>query len=154
MTATREAKNKATGSSKRWRDFDSLEVALVFDTYSEEIQAKLMHLRQLIFDTANTIEGVGELQEALRWGEPSYLTTQSKSGSILHIDSKKPTEYAVYVHCQTDLIARFKELYPGQFEYDGNRGILFDKSDKVPDGKLSDFISMALTYHLDKKRRN
>ena len=136
-----------------WKEFDNLEVALVFDDYPAEVREKLMDLRQLILDTAGEIEGVGELEEALRWGEPSYLTTQSKSGSIVHIDSKKPAEYGIYVHCQTDIVARFKDLYPGQFEYDGNRGVLFDLDSRPPDAKLRDFISMALTYHLDKKKR-
>ena len=145
--------SRARDSNRKWKEFDSLEVAIVFDAYPELIRTNLMHLRELIFNAAETTEGVGELEEALRWGEPSYLTTKSKSGSIIHLDSKDPTQYGIYVHCQTDLIARFKDIYPGQFNYDGNRGILFEKSDKVPDDKLSNFISMALTYHLDKKRR-
>ena len=114
---------------------------------------KLLYLRQLFFDTAKTTKGVGELEETLRWGEPSYLTTKSKSGSIIRIDSKKPEEYAVHFHCQTDLVAGFKALYPDEFEYSGNRSIVFDKNDNVPKSELSHCISLALTYHLDRRRR-
>lgn len=112
-----------------------------------------MHLRQLIFDTAAATEGVGELEETLRWGEPSYLTTKSKSGSIIRIHAKQPKRYAVYFHCQTDLIGRFKRLYPGKFQYEGNRSITFDERDTVPEGELCRCISLALTYHLDKRRK-
>ena len=140
-------------SIENWKEFDSLEVALVFDEYPGHVREKLMRLRQLIFETASATEGVGELEEALRWGEPSYLTSESRSGSIVHIDSKQPTEYGIYVHCQTDIVARFKDLYPDQFEFDGNRGVLFDLDNRLPDAELRDFISMALTYHLDKKKR-
>jgi hypothetical protein len=113
---------------------------------------KMMHLRQLILDTAAATEGVGELEETLRWGEPSYLTTKSKSGSIIRINSKAPDHYAVYFHCQTDLIERFKKLYP-EFQYDGNRSITFDGQEDVPEGELYHCISLALTYHLDKRSR-
>ncbi len=139
-------------SRKKWKAFESLEVASVFDSYPRGIRTKMMDLRQLIFDTAAATEGVGELEETLRWGEPSYLTTKSKSGSIIRIHSKGPDQFAVYFHCQTDLVARFKKLYPGEFRYDGNRSITFDKQDNVPEHELSHCISLALTYHLDKKR--
>ena len=50
------------------------EVAAVFDSYPENIKSKLMFLRQLLYDTAASIEYIGELEEMLKWGEPSYLT--------------------------------------------------------------------------------
>ena len=34
--------------------------------------------------------------------------------------------YAVYFHCQTDLVETFRELYPTEFSFGGNRSILFD----------------------------
>ena len=37
-----------------------------------------MFLRQLIFETAAATEVVGELEETLKWGEPSYLTPKTK----------------------------------------------------------------------------
>ena len=54
------------------------EVATVFETYPKEIKSKLLLLRQLIFDVASKTDGVGELEEALKWGQPSYLTTQTR----------------------------------------------------------------------------
>ena len=79
-------------------EIENAEVAAVFDKYPEKMREKLMFLRQLIIDTAASTEGVGELEEILKWGEPSYLTSQTKSGSTGRIDWKKrkADEYAVY----------------------------------------------------------
>ena len=87
-------------------------VAGVFDRYPRKMKQKLMKLRQLIFDVAAKTKGVGELEETLKWGEPAYLTSQTKSGSLIRIDVKKsdPSKYAMYFHCQTRLVNSF-ELY-------------------------------------------
>src|SRR5262249_14162752 len=89
-------------------------VAAVFETYPKPLRSKLQALRRLIFDTARTTDGVGPLEEALKWGQPSYLTTKTKSGSTIRIDQVKavPNQYAIYFHCQTDLVSTFRELYP------------------------------------------
>jgi hypothetical protein len=136
------------------RNIENREVAAVFDAYPKEIKPKLMFLRQLIFDVASRTDGVGELEETLKWGQPSYLTTQTKSGSLVRIDQIKSQEgkYAMYFHCQTTLVDTFKEMYLGQFEFGGNRSIIFSEKDKVPVEELSHCISMALTYHLNKRQ--
>ena len=84
----------------------------VFSAYPKPVKAKLLALRRLIFDTAKTTSGVGALEEALKWGQPSYLTSESKSGSTIRIDQVKAEagQYAVYFHCQTDLVETFREL--------------------------------------------
>lgn len=111
-------------------------------------------MRRLIFDAAAKTDGVGPLEETLRWGEPAYLTTHSKSGSTVRIAWKQaqPDRYGVYFHCQTNLVATFKQLYPDAFDYDGNRGISFAAADAVPVDELRHCITLALTYHLDKRR--
>ena len=131
------------------------EVATVFETYPKEIRAKLLLLRRLIFNVASETDGVGELEETLKWGQPSYLTTQTKSGSLIRIDQIKSQEgkYAMFFHCQTTLVDTFKEMYRSQFEFGGNRSIIFNVKDKVPVAELSNCVSMALTYHLNKKQK-
>lgn len=138
----------------RHRPFENPEVAAVFDAYPRRVRTKLMALRRIIFDTASTLEGVGELEEALRWGEPSYLTSQTKSGSMIRLDSKAPEtgEYAMYFHCATDLISGFRAMFPDDFSYDGKRAIIFAQADDVPVDELSHCVASALTYHLNKKR--
>ena len=45
-----------------------------FAAYPPNIRRKLMALRALIFDVASATEGVGRLEEAIKWGEPAYVT--------------------------------------------------------------------------------
>ena len=54
--------------------FADKNVAEVFRRYPAELRARLMALRELIFDVAAGTEGVGPLRETLKWGQPSYLT--------------------------------------------------------------------------------
>ena len=128
-------------------------VDAVFSAYPSQVRVKLLALRKLIFDTAKTTSGVGALEEALKWGQPSYLTTESKSGSTIRIDQVKAQagRYAVYFHCQTDLVETFRELYP-DLRYSGNRAILLDAGEKVPEAALRHCVALALTYHARKRK--
>src|SRR5580693_2142286 len=122
-------KNAGNSVGKRLRaDFTDPAVDAVFSAYPKSLKAKLLALRRLIFDTAKTTKGVGALQETLKWGQPSYLTTKTKSGSTIRIDRVKSAanQYALYFHCQTDLVETFRELYPTQLRYGGNRSILLN----------------------------
>ena len=62
-------------------DFADPAVDAVFRAYPAPLKTRLLALRRLIFDTAKTTKGVGALQQTLKWGQPSYLTTETKSGS-------------------------------------------------------------------------
>jgi hypothetical protein len=129
------------------------EVAVIFDAYPKTIRARLMFLRKLIFDTAAETPGVGELEETLKWGEPSYLTPQTKSGSTVRIDWKKnqKEQYAMYFKCTANLVIAFRERFPTTFTYGENRSIIFNIDDEIPVRELKSCISLALTYHLNKK---
>jgi hypothetical protein len=128
-------------------------IEAIFEAYPQPVKSRLLALRRLIFDTADTTEGVGALEETLKWGQPSYLTTESKSGSTIRIDQVKPEagRYAVYFHCQTDLVETFRELYP-DLRYDGNRSILLDAGEKLPEKALRHCVALALTYHARKRK--
>ncbi|MFH1345494.1 MAG: DUF1801 domain-containing protein [Pseudomonadota bacterium] len=134
--------------------FSDPAVAAVFSAYPKPLQAKLLALRRLILDTAGTTKGVGAIEETLKWGQPSYLTTATKSGSTIRIDRLKAgpgDRYAVFFHCQTDLVATFRELYP-ELNYGGNRSILLDAKGKLPEAELRHCVALALTYHLRKRK--
>ena len=135
--------------------FKSPEVKAVFDGYPRNMKSKLLFLRNLIYLIAAKTEGVGDLEETLKWSSPSYLTTKTKSGTTLRIDriASQKGKFAVYVHCQTTLIAPFKKIYKDLFEYDGNRALILDEKDSLPVKELSHFIYLALTYHLHKKQQ-
>ena len=134
-------------------NFSDPAVDAVFGAYPKPVKAKLLVLRRLIFDTASATKGVGALQETLKWGQPSYLTAETKSGSTIRIDQVKSAanQYAVYFHCQTDLVETFRELYPTQMRYGGNRSILLDAGEELPEAALRHCVALALTYHLKKK---
>jgi hypothetical protein len=136
--------------------FADPDVAATFAGYPPHIRKKLLHVRRLIFAVAAETEGVGELEETLRWGEPTYLTTRSRSGSMVRIAWKKaqPARYGLYFHCQTNLIATFQQLYPNEFTYEGNRCISFAACEDVPTEPLRHCVALALTYHLDKRKAN
>lgn len=133
--------------------FQNKAVADVFKAYPKAIQKRLLSLRQLIFETAEKTQGVGKLEETLKWGEPAYLTAQSKAGSTIRIHQRKSKEdeYAIYFNCQTNLIETFKALFPNRFRYEGNRAIVFRESEETPIRELSLCIALALTYHQKKK---
>jgi hypothetical protein len=128
-------------------------VARVFASYPAAIRLKMMALRRLIFETAAATDGVGPITEALKWGEPAYLTSASKSGSTIRIGWKKsaPSRYALYFHCQTNLVETFRALFPDALVFKGNRAIVFEESDTVPADPLAMCIAAALTYHRNNK---
>ncbi|MFW5426799.1 MAG: DUF1801 domain-containing protein [Methylophagaceae bacterium] len=124
-------------------------VADVFNSYPEIMREKLLFLRQLIINTASETEGINELEETLKWGEPSYLT---KNGSTIRIAwrSSEPSYYGIYFNCKTSLLETFKEIYGNVFNYDGSRAIVFEGSSTIPIEQLKQCIVLSLTYHSKK----
>ena len=129
------------------------EVEAVFNSYPKEMKSKLMILRQLIFDTAASFEEIGEIEETLKWGELSYLTPKSKSGSTVRIAWKesKKEQYSIFFKCTANLVPAMKEKFPLKFKYGGDRSIDFNLGDDVPVQELKQCIALALTYHRNKK---
>lgn len=123
-------------------------VAGVFENYPAGLRRKLMALRDLIFKVAAETDGVGKLTETLKWGQPSYLTQESRSGSTVRIDRLKGGDgCAIYFHCQSGLVDRFREIYPDTFRYEGKRAIVLDERDRLPVRALRHCIGLALTHH-------
>jgi hypothetical protein len=144
---------KVSGAKPR-SGFSDPAVQAAFDAYPKPLRPKLLALRRLILDTARNTGGVGAIEETLKWGQPSYLTPETKSGSTIRIDAIKANagQYAVYFHCQTNLVETFRELYPSEFSYGGNRCIILNAADDVPEPALRHCVALALTYHLKKRK--
>lgn len=117
-----------------------------FQQYPKKIKTKLNYLRKLIIDTANEDKSITEIEETLKWGEPSYLV---KNGSTLRIDYKikNPNQYAMYFKCTSKLVPTFKEVFGNKFKYENNRAILFSLDEKIPVDELKICISLTLNYH-------
>ncbi|MEO8683671.1 MAG: DUF1801 domain-containing protein [Devosia sp.] len=126
-------------------------VAAVFETYPAAVRERLLRLREVIIATAASTPGVGALEETLKWGQVSYLTTESGSGTTVRIDVDAASgQPAVYVNCQTNLVDGYRALYPGAFDYQGTRAVVIGEA---PDeAALRHVIAQALTYHARKKR--
>lgn len=131
------------------------EVAAVFDAYPPKIRRKLFALRKLIFDTAAKTEGVGPLEETLKWGEPAYLPAKPKTGTTVRIDWKErsPQEYSMFFHCQTSLVSEFRERFDNVLRFEGNRQIVLGADQALPKAALASCIAAALTYHRDRGSR-
>ena len=127
------------------------DVAAVLDAYPAPLRERLMGLRALIAETAAATDGVGPLEETLKWGEVSYLTSASGSGTTVRIGrDKRSGKPAIFVNCKTDLLNRYRALYPDGFGYDGDRGVILGEA---PDeAALKHMIALALTYHARKTR--
>ena len=125
------------------------QVKAVIDGYPEWVQSPVLRIRQWIFEIAGSDPMIGKIEETLKWGEPSYLTSQTKSGSTIRLAwrAKHPEEFGIFLNCQTTLIDEARSLFPTRLRFEGNRGILFMKNDALPEDEIKLCLDMALTYH-------
>lgn len=117
-----------------------------FKQYPEHVRGKIEKLRSLVLEAAEEIDAINEVEETIRWGEPSYLV---KKGSTIRMDWKEnaPEQYAIYFKCTSKLVPTFRELYNYTFSFEGNRAIVFQLNDKIPEAELKNCIKAALRYH-------
>lgn len=121
------------------------DVAAVLRRAPANARTHLLELRALIFAAADKA-GAGEVEESLKWGEPAY---RAKDGSTVRLGwkARTPDEVAMYFICTTNLIDRFRELYPKTFRFGGNRALLFDLTSKLPTRAIHHCVGLAHTYH-------
>ncbi|UUX49810.1 DUF1801 domain-containing protein [Nisaea acidiphila] len=112
---------------------------------------RLQELRALIRRTAESCDEVSELEECLKWGQPSFVPKPKGIGSTVRIDARGDG-VSVYFICTTGLVEHFRELYPGAFDFIGNREIHFSPEEDFPEAELSHCVALALTYHKRKKQ--
>ncbi|WP_026311775.1 DUF1801 domain-containing protein [Bradyrhizobium huanghuaihaiense] len=128
------------------------EVSRAFDAFPAPMRKRLLQVRDLIFATAAVHEEVGRLSETLKWGEPAYLTEETGSGSTIRLGRLKDSEHAaILFNCRTTLVDSFRERFPDQFEYRQTRALLLPVAGKLQKRELAVCLSLALTYHLDRR---
>ena len=135
-------------------EFTDPAVEAVFDAYDPDIRQHLLALRQVIFEEAAALPEIGGLQETLKWGQPSYLTPETKSGSTIRLGVPKQGGYALYAHCQTTILSDFQAIFGEDFNFDGNRAVTFKAGEKPDLDKLRLLVRSALTYHSAKRRKS
>lgn len=121
-----------------------------YAAYEGEVGERLSKLRELVLDVARSTEGVGQIEECLKWGQPSFVTKKPKSGSTIRIDAlaDEAGSVAMYFICSTNLVDQFRELYPDTFDFRGNRALVFAAGSPFPEPELRHCVAKALTYHL------
>lgn len=126
----------------------------IYGQYAPPVRQRLLQLRRLILETARQNAAVGELEETLKWGQPSFLTVKPKTGTTVRIDKdgSDASDVALFVNCQTSLVSEWRVLYP-HLRYGGNRSVHFRADEPLPEAEICQMVSMALRYHLVKSRR-
>jgi len=124
----------------------------VFKSYPHSKRQRLMEVREIIFEVSREVVEVGPISEELRWGQPSYLTQSTKSGTTVRIGEFESEKIAVFFHCRTSLVETFRELFHDheKFKFSKNRAIVLNPNTELPKEDLKHCIHMAMTYHLKK----
>jgi len=113
--------------------------------FPSDVAKVLEQVRSLILSTHKKSERVGELSEALRWGQLSYLTD---TGSMIRLGMSKSGQPAMFFHCGTSLVETYRAQYAHEFEFEGNRALVLTSSVASTKKALAHCIEQALTYKL------
>ena len=115
-----------------------------FDSYPEHIKLRLLCIRDLVFDVAKE-HGLGDVEESLKWNEPSYLVN---TGTAIRIDwkAKTPDHYFIFFNCNTTLVDTFRELHSDVIQFQGNRAIILNIYEPLPTKTIRQFLTLAMKY--------
>ena len=130
------------------RKFNDPNVERKFYEFPESQRGLLFDLRDTIYRVSEADERIGELSEELRWGDPSYITAQTNSGSTVRLGLMGRTKVALLFHCKTSLVEDFKQKYSSELDYSRNRAIVIDPLLVPPAEILENCIHASLTYKL------
>ena len=127
----------------------NIDVKKVYDSYPENVNEKLQILRKLIYQVAEEIKLTWDIQETLKWWEPSYITSKS-TGTTIRLAMVKSTQnqFGIFFNCKSSMISSIKEIFGNQFNYQGNRALVFTTQDELHLNNIKYCFELALTYHL------
>lgn len=119
-------------------------IQVKFVHYPKQAQQQLEYVRELILAIA-VEHSLGDVEETLKWGEASFSV---KGGSPIRIDwkAKQPGAIQVFFHCQTRLVATFREIYRDAFVYEGNRAVVIPLATDIELTPLRHCLLLALKY--------
>lgn len=116
---------------------------------SQSQQMRMAELRSLVFEVAASLDGIGTIEESLKWGQLTFSTVGPKSGSPFRIaPHREPGRIGLYFICTTDLVSRFREHYGDTLTFEDNRAIVLDCDEPLAAEPLKHCMAMALTYHI------
>ncbi|MGJ8528304.1 DUF1801 domain-containing protein [Maritalea sp.] len=121
--------------------------------YAPASKSALARVRALVHDVASQTPKCGQVVEALKWNQISFLTQKPKSGTTIRIDQNGSRSISLYVHCTTNLVDQVRELYGDTFDLVGTREIVLPNHLEPVEAELRHVIALALTYHQNKRAK-
>lgn len=118
------------------------EIQEAFERFEGKDLDGALALRDLILDEARSL-GIDDVDECLRWGQPSYI---SPIGTALRIGAPKSGGFALYAHCQTSVVSEFGAEFGSEFTIEGSRAVHFRSRREIRPTKLRLMIAHALQY--------
>lgn len=135
--------------------FQNKQVEAAFSSQPEPFRSRLLELRDLAFDVAESPRPEGPqtapLTESLKWGEPSYVPAKPRIGSPIRISRHDDQHVALYFNCNTLLVEQFRTRFGEELAYSGNRAVVLDVSAEFPRRILRECLLAAMTYHWQKR---
>lgn len=119
---------------------------VAFESFPADVCASLLEMRALIVDVQQSLPQQAQLQEVVRWGQLSYLTSERSVGSMIRLGMSSCGRPTLFCHCVTRLIGSFREQYSQTFDFQGNRALIVKGAVSDCREALSDCIAQALTY--------
>ncbi|MFT7594104.1 MAG: hypothetical protein ACI8R4_001422 [Paracoccaceae bacterium] len=103
------------------------DIAAAFDAVADPLaRGGMARLRALILEAAADLPQIGRLEEALRWGQPAYLTPDTMAATTLRLGVPKVARIALFEHCRSSLISDFTAAFPAWDRVEGSCAVLFD----------------------------
>merc|ERR1712173_177845 len=101
------------------------------------------------------MEAVGPITETLRWGEPAYLTQNTKSGTTIRLGRSisAPKDAAIFFNCQTSLVEEFRMQFADEFRFEKNRAVIIPHERALPENAVRFCLGRALNYHSGGRRK-
>ncbi|TGL86948.1 hypothetical protein EHQ68_15335 [Leptospira congkakensis] len=126
--------------------FPSEEISSYYFNLTPVMFDKFMEIRTWIYELSESDERIGEIEECLKWAEPSFLTPKTKSGSTIRIAKVNEVEFALYFNCKTTIAKEIAIEFP-EWNCDGRRALYFKANQKLSKAKLIVCLKKALLYH-------
>ncbi|WP_232227806.1 hypothetical protein [Leptospira wolbachii] len=105
-----------------------------------------MEIRDWVYDLSVADARIGEIEECIKWGQPSFLTPITKSGSTIRIGKVSDTEFALFFNCKTTIAQEIAIEFP-ELKCDGKRALYFAANQKLAKTKVISCLQKALLYH-------
>ena len=107
-------------------------------------RAQLMELRNLVLGATDL-----SLEETTRWGQHSFIPPR-KFGTAgrLHWTPAAPDRAEMLVHCGTDVVARWRDLYGSRFAFDGKRAVHIPLVAPFASDAIAHMAAVALCYRI------